>query len=465
MSCSPQKTDLPDQNKYHGTQLETVDIDSIRPASHNDAIYGEIHVTPDIIELARSIREKGLLEPIVVTIDNVIVSGHRRYAACKWLRKKAIEITRLLHVCSTDPDFPKLVTEYNLQRTKSREQQIREQLVRMNPEEAHQSLLQHRKEQQRLDFETLDIGESKARTKITENRRHFLNAVLNIIDDLEDFWPLTDRQIHYQLLNDPPLIHAKKPKSKYRNDLKSYRQLTRLLTQARVEQRIPFDVIHDPTRPTTISRVDLEVGTFVKNELHWLLKSYHRDLMQSQRHHFEILAEKMTVENICKPVAKEYCIPLVIGRGYSSLSLRSDVAKRFRKSNKEKLILLMLSDFDPEGEDLIRSFARSLRDDFDVDCDIVKVAILPEHIQEYNLPAILEAKKTSSRAKKFIEQHGNSVYELEAIPPAELQTILRDAIDTVIDIEAFNQELDEEKKDAVHLHELRHRITAQIDWE
>jgi len=62
----------------------TVALIEIRPSPENDAIYGVIDPTDqEIIELAQSITEHGLREPLTVTADGYILSGHRRYAASK----------------------------------------------------------------------------------------------------------------------------------------------------------------------------------------------------------------------------------------------------------------------------------------------------------------------------------------------------------------------------------------------
>src|SRR5262249_54532472 len=60
-----------------------------------------------------------------------------------------------------------------------------------------------------------------------------------------------------------------------------------------------------------------------------------------------------------------------------------------------------------------------------------------------------KAKKTSSRYKRFVARYGRdqSVYELEAVPPEQLQSVLTDAIDSVIDVERFTPEVDAEKRD------------------
>ena len=54
------------------------------------------------------------------------------------------------------------------------------------------------------------------------------------------------------------------------------------------------------------------------------------------------------------------------GRGYSSLPPRKDMVDRFRDSGREKLVVIVVSDFDPEGQDIPGSFGVSLRDDFGI---------------------------------------------------------------------------------------------------
>jgi hypothetical protein len=194
------------------------------------------------------------------------------------------------------------------------------------------------------------------------------------------------------------------------------------------------------------------------------LKGYYRDLQQSQPNHIEIVGEKNTIDSIIRPVAEEFCIPMTIGRGYCSIPPRHAMARRFKKGGKEKLILLALGDFDPEGEDIAHSFARSLRDDFDVKAiEAVKVALTAAQVHELHLPPIMKAKSTSSRYEDFVERHGDDVFELEAVPPDRLQEILRQAIDGVLDVEAFNAEVDAEKRDAARLDGIRRALRENLD--
>jgi hypothetical protein len=232
--------------------------------------------------------------------------------------------------------------------------------------------------------------------------------------------------------------------------------VTELLTRARVAGIIPMNVIADPTRPVTIWDVHADVQGFIRRETTGFCKGYWRNLMQSQPNHIEIVGEKNTVASTIRPVAGRYCIPTTIGRGFCSLRPRYDIAERFRKSGKNRLVLLMLSDFDPDGEEIAHTFARSLRDDFDiVNIEPIKVALTAEQVEEYSLPAMMTAKTDSKNYQRFADKHGDNVWELEAVQPATLQQMLQDAIDNVLVVEAFNHEIDQEKADAAKLEGVR----------
>jgi hypothetical protein len=190
-----------------------------------------------------------------------------------------------------------------------------------------------------------------------------------------------------------------------------------------------------------------------------LLCGYYRDLMQSQPNHIEVLVEKNTVAKICETVCAKYCIPMTSGRGFCSLPPRQEMERRYRRSGKDKLILLVASDFDPEGETIAESFARYMRDDFGID-DIwaVKVALTSEQVEKFNLPPDMTAKLKSTNRKKFVERHGENVWELEALEPEQLQTILDQAIRAVIDVDAFNAEVEAEAEDAARIEAMRETV-------
>jgi hypothetical protein len=122
---------------------------------------------------------------------------------------------------------------------------------------------------------------------------------------------------------------------------------------------------------------------------------------------------------------------------------------RYRRSGKDKLVILFLSDHDPEGWDIAETFTKSMRDDFGVgNIAAVKVALKPEQVQRLGLPPNADAKPSSSRFKRFAARFGPAAYELEAVPPATLQGWLDEAVRSVIDLTYFNAEVEAEKQDA-----------------
>src|SRR5262249_23655072 len=148
------------------------------------------------------------------------------------------------------------------------------------------------------------------------------------------------------------------------------------------------------------------------------------------------------------------------------------MAERFQRSGKEQLVLLFLTDFDPEGEDIPQAFARCMRDDFGIQhIQPIKVTLTREQVRRLGLPPKMKAKQASSRHKKFLAGNAgdDSAFELEAVPPPELQRLLRQHIDGVLDRERFNAEVDAEKSDVAFLDRVRrtvHQVLREMpDWD
>ncbi len=444
-------------------EIREIEIALIKPSPENDTLYTPVNVkAADFLSLVQSVRENGILEPLVITLDNFLISGHRRHAAARAARLRRVPC-RFEHIYRGDESFLPMLREHNRQRTKNRSEQLREAVVDVKPAAAYQSLLEHREAASRIAIESVAIEGMMHRSPITAAKEPMLQAILKVLQERRRFWPLSDRSIHYALLNSPPLRHARKPDSIYKNDLASYKDLTGLVTRARLVQRIPMEAIADTTRPISIWDVHAAPQPFLTKELNQFLKGYRRNMQQSQPNHIEIVGEKNTVESTLKPIASKFNIPLTIGRGFSSLEPRYKMAQRFKASGKDKLLLLVLTDFDPSGEEIFQSFARSLRDDFGVrHIEPYKVALNAEHVRRFNLPPQMQAKVGDTRTKKFTAKHGANVYELEALPPEVLQSELESAIDSVLDMEAFNAEREAEAEDAAYLENVRRRAAAAL---
>jgi hypothetical protein len=142
------------------------------------------------------------------------------------------------------------------------------------------------------------------------------------------------------------------------------------------------------------------------------------------------------------------------------------MSQRFRASGKDKLIVLVLSDFDPEGEDMPHSFARSMRDDFGITNIVAKkVCLTHEQVLARDIPQTFDIKKDGSRYKKFAAKYGDRVHELEALPVGDRAQFLREAIESVLDVEAYDREVEAEKEDAARIEVMRQKAVAALAKE
>jgi hypothetical protein len=164
-------------------------------------------------------------------------------------------------------------------------------------------------------------------------------------------------------------------------------------------------------------------------------------------------------------ITKKYQIPTSSGRGFNSIDPWHDLYRRYVNSGKKRLIVIVLADFDPEGEMIPQVGGRTLRDDFGVmDLDIIKAGVKREQIENYNLPAQNFAKESSSNHQWFVERNDgdDTVYELEALDPEDMLGDLEDVIRSVVDIDLFNREAAIEQEEAAYLDATRKTATNAL---
>src|SRR5215469_17247602 len=74
--------------------VELVPIEQLKPSPENEEIYGPINfdTDPALQSTVDSIKRLGLEEPIIVTGDNYILSGHRRFFILQHLGWKEVPV-------------------------------------------------------------------------------------------------------------------------------------------------------------------------------------------------------------------------------------------------------------------------------------------------------------------------------------------------------------------------------------
>ena len=112
-------------------------------------INSEIYRDSDVGDLVNSIGEVGLLQPIVVTPDNIIISGHRRYKAIQSLGWTEVEV----EVNEVEEDsIPLYIVLFNQSRNKVASELIREIIVLMDSQWIGQGNWNRSKKDQMITF-------------------------------------------------------------------------------------------------------------------------------------------------------------------------------------------------------------------------------------------------------------------------------------------------------------------------
>jgi hypothetical protein len=261
----------------------------LHPSPENDWIYRQDDEA--IQELADRMKKEGQLEPLIVTADNYIVAGHRRYAALLLNKETFARCIRLQveRRSMSKDDYVRLLRAHNRQREKTADEKVREELIDITPDTVD-SL--YRRRQAIIDspsqngVQQLRVEGSKRRYEISEDKAEHVKNILKVLEERRAYWPLSDRGVHYQLLNyhfvrgyyhprrededwgGPPRV------LRYMNDRHSYQATVDLLVRLRLDGTIPWEALADPTRPVKEFRPFDNIRKFVQQQKDKLFVGY-----------------------------------------------------------------------------------------------------------------------------------------------------------------------------------------------
>jgi hypothetical protein len=237
---------------------------------------------------------------------------------------------------------------------------------------------------------------------------------------LEQDHPQTVRQVFYALTVRGVI---KKQETEY------HQTVIRLLVDMREAKEIPFDWLADNTRWQRKPATFVGLDSCLKNTARF----YRRDLWAAAPVYVEIWCEKDALAGVLVEETEPYDVPLMVARGYASISFLHSAAKAIEARGKPAHIY-HFGDLDPSGVDAARDIEAKLRRYAPgAEIHFNRPAVTRQQVDDWNLPT-RPTKMTDTRAKKFI---GTSV-ELDAIPAARLRGLVRESIERHIDKEQLN---------------------------
>ena len=257
----------------------------------------------------------------------------------------------------------------------------------------------------------------------------YLAAILDVLRTQSG--QLTDRQIHYRLV----------AKGFYANTKSCYNHLTKVLKDERIRGSVPWDRIVDSSKPMFLkAEQERDDGTasikfneakdsYDNAEQDFRDTDFYSKYWWGQPEYVEVWCEKDALARILKEVTDKWMVSLIVCKGYQSITNEKNRANYYfgtEKHEKRKVTIIYFGDFDPRGENIPQVIKRDFsRLGYTASLD--KVALTQQQITQYNLLAA-PCKKSDTMATGWISEHGDNVYELDALEPNVLRQIVEDSI-------------------------------------
>ena len=253
-------------------------------------------------------------------------------------------------------------------------------------------------------YQTSHIKRHRSTRQQVEDRRARLYEIV------KDMKPMTVRQVFYQAT----VIGI------VEKDDAGYAKVQTDLANMRRAGDLPYSWLADSTRwqrkPNTFDSI--------QQALDETARFYRKALWTDVPAYVEIWLEKDALAGVIYPITSLYDVPLMVARGYASLSFLHSAAEAISDLNVPACIY-HLGDFDPSGVNAGEKIEETLREMApDAEMIFERLAVTEHRIDTWNLPT-RPTKKSDTRAKSF----GDVSVELDAIKPDLLRAVVKDAIE------------------------------------
>lgn len=252
----------------------------------------------------------------------------------------------------------------------------------------------------------------------------------------------TVRQVYYRLVSPPYQV--------IENKTSVYKYYDAQMVRARERGDIARDAFSDSSRRTLGGDYGYRGPEAFKEALIDAARpeNYTRPMWDTQPSVVEVWVEKDALAVLLNAVAENYRVSVFASRGYSPFTLLDKAVDRFREKGG---VILDFRDHDPSGLDMCRDVQERLTR-YGGRFKYVPVALTYGQVESFDL-APNPTKQADPRAKYYIAQYGDQCWELDALPPDELNRIVDEAIRSEIDWGRWHEEEEKVIKDREVLEE------------
>lgn len=257
---------------------------------------------------------------------------------------------------------------------------------------------------------------------------------------------MTLRQLYYQMVS----------QHNYPNTVQSYKRLGSIVNDARLAGKIDWGAIEDRTRNVR----KLPSWTTPESILRAVSEQYREDPWLQQDYAPEVWIEKDALVGVIEGICNRLRVPYFACRGYTSQSETYEAGKRFQwvEASGRRPIVLHLGDHDPSGIDMTRDNADRLMMFAGVKVKVRRLALNMPQVEEYDPPPN-PAKETDARFSGYQEQFGDESWELDALPPDVIASLIEDAVSELIDEHRWAMTMGREEEHKAVLAEIAARYS------
>lgn len=191
-----------------------------------------------------------------------------------------------------------------------------------------------------------------------------------LVDIVQTMKPMTVRQVFYQATVLGLVEKTEGGYDKVSDDLRIMRR----------SGRLPYGWLVDNTRWQRRPRTFLDIDQALEDTARF----YRKSLWTDADSYVEIWLEKDALSGVVVPVTAAYDVPLMVARGYASLTFLHSAAQAIANCGVPAYIY-HLGDYDPSGQDAARAIEQSLREMAPgAEIHFKRIAVMPEQIREWN---------------------------------------------------------------------------------
>ncbi len=253
-------------------------------------------------------------------------------------------------------------------------------------------------------------------------------ANLIIQEYLNDDLQLTLRQLYYQFV----------ARGLIANQMAEYKRLGNVISDARLAGLIDWEAIEDRTR-------HLEANTHWDNPgqiIRAAAQGFQIDHWKHQPHRVEVWIEKEALTGVIDAICTSLDVAYFACKGYVSQSEMYTASKRLIDAcnNNQVPIIIHLGDHDPSGMDMTRDIIDRMQT-LGVRLsriEVNRIALNYDQVQTYNPPPN-PAKMKDSRYQAYIQNYGEDSWELDALEPRVLRSLIQNTVEHYRDEVIYNE--------------------------